>query len=65
LTGPRQGVVEVWHAGHKLGRISLAATSWGRRTYYLPATSYLSGMLSVVSVSTAYSSIDAVTVLRY
>jgi len=65
LVGPGQGTVEVWHAGHKLGRISLAATSWGRRTYYLPATSYLSGTLSVVSVSTAYSSIDAITVLRY
>jgi hypothetical protein len=65
LSGPGQGVVEVWHAGHKLGRVSLAATSWGRRTYYLAATSYLSGTLSVVSVSTAYSSIDAITVLRY
>ncbi|WP_346275966.1 hypothetical protein [Pseudonocardia sp.] len=65
LAGPGQGVVEVWHAGHKLGRISLAATSWGRRTYYLPATSYLSSMLSVISVSMAYSSIDAITVLRY
>jgi hypothetical protein len=65
LVGPGQGTVEVWHGSHKLGRLSLASTNWGRRVFYLPTTSYLTGTVSVVSVSTAYSSIDGLSVLRY
>ncbi|MEV0286307.1 hypothetical protein AB0H36_19520 [Kribbella sp. NPDC050820] len=65
LSGPGQGAVDVWHAGRKLGRISLAATSWSRRTYYLPVTPYVSGTVSIVSASTAYAWIDGFTALRY
>jgi hypothetical protein len=38
-------------------------TTWKNR-YESPATAYLSGTLRVVSVSVAYASIDAITVLR-
>ncbi|TDW74964.1 hypothetical protein [Kribbella pratensis] len=65
LSGPGQGAVDVWHAGRKLGRISLAATSWSRRTYYLPVTPYASGTVSIVSASTSYAWIDGFTALRY
>ncbi|MEU4391267.1 hypothetical protein [Kribbella sp. NPDC023855] len=65
LSGPGQGAVDIWHAGRKLGRISLAATSWSRRTYYLPVTPYASGTVSIVSASSAYAWIDGFTALRY
>jgi len=65
LSGPGQGAVDVWHAGRKLGRISLAATTWSRRTFYLPVTPYVSGTVSIVSASTAYAWIDGFTALRY
>ena len=65
LTGPGQGAVDVYHAGYKLGRISLAAPSWSRKVFYLPATPYRSGTVSIVSVSPAYAWIDGFTALRY
>jgi hypothetical protein len=64
LTAPRQGVVDVTFAGRKIGRISLAATTVSRKTFYLPAGAMRTGRLTVTSVSTLPASIDAVGLLR-
>lgn len=64
LAGPGQGSVDVYHGSRRIGRVSLAATSWSRRTVYLPVTAYLSGSVRVVSVSSLPSSIDGVALLR-
>lgn len=63
--GPGQGVVDVYHAGVKLGRVSLAATSTEyQKITYLPVGPQRTGEVKVVSVSTAPATIDGVGVIK-
>jgi hypothetical protein len=64
IHGPGQGRVDVYHAGVKIGTVSLAATTTARRTTYLPVTAFRTGAVKIVSTSTAPASIDGVSFLR-
>ncbi|MEU0092058.1 hypothetical protein [Kribbella sp. NPDC006257] len=64
LAGPSQGTVEVTFAGRKIGRVSLAASTWSRKVVYLPVTPWLTGTVVVTSVSSLPSNVDAVSLLR-
>ncbi|GAA3561345.1 hypothetical protein [Kribbella ginsengisoli] len=65
ISGPGQGKVDVYHAGVKIGTVNLAATTTARTVTYLPTTVYRSGVVKVVSTSTAPAAIDGVAFLRY
>jgi hypothetical protein len=65
LAGPSQGAVDVSFAGHRIGRVSLAASTWSRKVYYLPVTPWYKGRVTVTSVSALPSSIDGIALLRY
>jgi hypothetical protein len=63
LAGPGQGGVDVYAAGTRLGRVSLAATTWHRVTILLPKHAF-TGTVVVDSAGTAPALIDGVAVLR-
>jgi hypothetical protein len=64
LHGPGQGRVDVYHAGVKVGTVSLAATTTSRVVTYLPVTPFRTGALKIVSTSTAPATIDGIAFLR-
>jgi hypothetical protein len=64
LTAPKQGVVDVYVAGTKVGRIYLTASTVSLRTFYLPVGAFRTGRVIVKSVSASPASIDAVGLLR-
>ncbi|HEX6877696.1 MAG TPA: hypothetical protein VF165_18705, partial [Nocardioidaceae bacterium] len=63
LRGPGQGTVDVYAAGVRVGRVSLAAPSTHRDVVVLPYHAFR-GTVTVRSVSRAPSRIDALAVLR-
>lgn len=64
IRGPYQGPVDVYAAGHRLGRINMTA-SWQRRALVqLTAAKPWSGPVRLVSVSGKLARIDAVAVIR-
>jgi hypothetical protein len=65
LAGPNQGAVDLTFAGRRIGRVSLAATTWSRKVVYLPVTAWTTGRVTVTSVSTLPASIDGVALLRF
>ncbi|MEV6415527.1 hypothetical protein [Kribbella sp. NPDC051718] len=65
ISGPGQGKVDVYHAGIKIGTVNLAATTTARTVTYLPTTVYRTGVVKIVSTSTAPAAIDGVAFLRY
>ncbi|WBQ03281.1 hypothetical protein [Kribbella sp. CA-293567] len=65
INGPGQGKVDVYHANIKVGTVSLAATTTARTVTYLPVTAFRTGVIKLVSTSTAQSRIDGVAFLRY
>ncbi|TDU82269.1 hypothetical protein EV138_7158 [Kribbella voronezhensis] len=65
LAGPSQGAVDVTFAGRRIGRVSLAASTWSRKVVYLPVTSWITGRVVVTSVSSLPSNIDGVALLRF
>ncbi|MFI5709093.1 hypothetical protein [Kribbella sp. NPDC051620] len=65
ITGPGQGKVDVYHAGVKIGTVSLAATTTARKVIYLPTTVFRTGTVKIISTSTAPAVIDGVAFLRY
>ena len=64
LNGPGQGSVDVYHAGVKVGRVSLASATWTRKVTYLPVTPYRTGTVQVVSVAAAPAAVDGIALLR-
>ncbi len=62
--GPGQGSVDVYHAGVKLGRVSLASTTAKRTITTLLVTPYRVGEIKLVAVSAAPVVVDGVAVLR-
>jgi hypothetical protein len=64
INGPGQGSVDVYHAGIKIGRVSLASPTWTRKVTYLPITPYRTGAVKITSVSALPSLIDGVAFLR-
>ena len=63
MAGPGQGKVDVYAAGVKVGRLSLAAPTWRRVTVALPARTF-EGAVVLRSASSAPSRIDGLAVLR-
>lgn len=63
LRGPKQGVVDVYAGSHKVGRVSLSSTTWRRDVVLLPTYAF-TGTISIRSVSSAPSLIDALGVVR-
>ncbi|WBQ03282.1 hypothetical protein [Kribbella sp. CA-293567] len=64
VNGPGQGSVDVYHAGVKVGRVSLVAPSSKVTVTLLPVTPFRSGDLKIVSVGAAQATIDGVALLR-
>jgi hypothetical protein len=64
IHGPGQGRVDIYHAGIKIGTVSLAATTTSRAVTYLPTTPFRTGALKIVSTTTAPASIDGIAFLR-
>lgn len=64
VNGPGQGSVDVYHAGVKIGRVSLAAPTSKVTVTLLPVTPYRTGEIKIVSVSAAQAVIDGVALLR-
>jgi hypothetical protein len=64
VNGPGQGSVDVYHAGVKIGRVSLVAPSSKVTVTLLPVTPYRTGEIKIVSVSAAQAVIDGVALLR-
>ncbi|MFC9693441.1 hypothetical protein ACFTSF_33130 [Kribbella sp. NPDC056951] len=64
FNGPGQGSVDVYHAGVKVGRVSLAATTAKQTITTLPVTPYRAGEIKLVAVSASPVVIDGVAVLR-
>ncbi|GAB3948200.1 hypothetical protein GCM10029976_078870 [Kribbella albertanoniae] len=63
--GPGQGTVDVYHAGVKLGRVSLAASATEyKKVTYLPVGVQRTGEVRIVSVSTDPAVIDGVGVIK-
>jgi hypothetical protein len=56
--------VDIYHANIKIGTVSLAAATTGRTVTYLPATPFRTGILKIVSTSTAPASVDGIAFLR-
>ncbi|WP_460664459.1 hypothetical protein [Kribbella swartbergensis] len=64
IHGPGQGRVDVYHAGFKIGTVSLAATTTARKVTYLPITPFRTGAVKIVSTSTAPAVVDGIAFLR-
>ncbi len=64
LRGPGQGTVDVYVGSHKVGRVSLAASTWSRKTVTFSTGAFTHGTVSLRSVSSKPSRIDALAVLR-
>lgn len=64
FNGPGQGSVDVYHAGVKVGRVSLASATAKRAITTLPVTPYRAGEIKLVAVSAAPVTVDGVAVLR-
>ncbi|WP_328321162.1 hypothetical protein OHA70_23690 [Kribbella sp. NBC_00382] len=64
VNGPGQGSVDVYHAGVKIGRVSLLAPSSKVTVTLMPVTPYRTGEIKIVSVSAAQAVIDGVAFLR-
>ncbi|MEV8372916.1 hypothetical protein AB0P21_09280 [Kribbella sp. NPDC056861] len=64
VNGPGQGSVDVYHAGVKVGRVSLVAPSSKVTVTLLPVTAFRTGELKIVSVGAAQAVIDGVALLR-
>lgn len=64
VNGPGQGSVDVYHAGVRIGRVSLVAPSSKVTVTLLPVTPYRSGELKIVSAGAAQAVIDGVAFLR-
>jgi hypothetical protein len=64
IHGPGQGRVDIYHAGIKVGTVSLAATTTARKVTYLPITPYRTGAVKIVSTSTAPATVDGIAFLR-
>ncbi|GAA3561354.1 hypothetical protein [Kribbella ginsengisoli] len=64
VNGPGQGSVDVYHAGVKIGRVSLLAPSSKVTVTLLPVTPYRTGELKIVSAGAAQAVIDGVAFLR-
>ncbi|HEY0690338.1 MAG TPA: hypothetical protein VGD71_15015 [Kribbella sp.] len=56
--------MDVYHAGIKIARVSLASPTWTRKVTYLPVTPYRTGAVKLTSVSALPSLIDGVAFLR-
>lgn len=64
INGPGQGSVDVYHAGIRIARVSLASSTWTRKVTYLAVTPYRTGTVKITSVSALPSLIDGVAFLR-
>jgi hypothetical protein len=63
LRGPSQGIVDVYAGSHKVGRVNLSSTTWHRDVVLLPTYAF-AGTITIRSVSSALSLIDALGVVR-
>lgn len=65
VNGPGQGTVDVYHAGVKIGQVSLVASrNTPLAVTYLPVSTFRTGEIKIVSVSAAQAVIDGVALLR-